>query len=253
MMCKFERLEIKNNDKIAQEWDEISSLRYEQVSSNKDLSYNYILKPFILDKVKSFKNRKSIEIGCGTGNLASELINDVSFLLGIDLSVESIKIAQETNKDSSKLIFQQIDIEKYASSTTEKFSLAISNMVLMDVQNLENVIESIYKVLETNGKFIFTIIHPCFWAQYKQYNNEHWFKYNEEFNIVGDFTITLDTDNRLKTTHIHRPLEKYINTLIQNGFILEEIKELYPQDSNIHLFKNNFKYPRFLGITVRKD
>ena len=230
MMCKFERLEIKNNDKIAQEWDEISSLRYEQVSSNKDLSYNYILKPFILDKVKSFKNRKAIEIGCGTGNLASELINDVSFLLGIDLSVESIKIAQETNKDSSKLIFQQ-----------------------MDVQNLENVIESIYKVLETNGKFIFTIIHPCFWAQYKQYNNEHWFKYNEEFNIVGDFTITLDTDNRLKTTHIHRPLEKYINTLIQNGFILEEIKELYPQDSNIHLFKNNFKYPRFLGITVRKD
>jgi len=79
-MCKFERAEIKNNDKIAQEWDEISPLRYEQLTSNRDLSYNYILKPFILEKVKYLDNTKIIEIGCGTGNLASELINYGSFL-----------------------------------------------------------------------------------------------------------------------------------------------------------------------------
>ncbi|PFL17643.1 hypothetical protein COJ07_21475 [Bacillus cereus] len=252
-MCKFERAEIKNNDKIAQEWDEISPLRYEQLTSNRDLSYNYILKPFILEKVKYLDNTKIIEIGCGTGNLASELINYGSFLLGIDLSRESIKIAQETNKDSSKMIFQQINIEEYASSTPEEFSLAISNMVLMDVQNLNSVVDSIYKILKPNGKFIFTIIHPCFWAQYKQYNNEHWFKYEEEFNIIGNFTITLDPDNRFKTSHTHRPLEQYINTLIQNSFILEEIKELSPQNNHSHLFNNTFKYPRFLGITVSKN
>lgn len=243
----FHRIDEINKELIASEWDKISDLRHSQLNSEQDISFNYILKPYLLNNITDLdkKFNKILEIGCGTGVLAQELVAFCNEIIGIDLSKKSIEIANQS-KTSNNIKFIESSIEEYAE-TNNKFDLIVANMVLMDVENLDDILSSIGSMLLDDGNFIFTIIHPCFWGQYKGYQHEEWFNYIEEFAVNGEFTITLDRNGIYKTTHIHRPLEKYINSLIFNGFKIDEFKELILDEQ-----VKNFKYPRFLGIRVSK-
>ena len=51
------------------------------------------------------------------------------------------------------------------------------------------------------------------------------------------------------STHIHRPLEMYIEILKKEGYAIIEMKELYSKSVP---GKNNFKKPRFMFIEAEK-
>lgn len=236
---------------IAIEWDEISNIRFNQISNNKDLSFNYILKPCILDLIKTCNKESVLDFGCGTGNLTKYIAECSNKIVGIDLSKRSIKIAKEHFDTVENLTFICSSIEQYSNEkNTGSFSLVVANMVLMDVINLEDVLKAVKKVLKNNSNFIFTITHPCYWAIYWDYFNKNWFNYKKELFIESNFKISLD-ENNLKTTHIHRPLEQYINALCNEGFIIEQMVEPMPAPSKLPLFPIKNQYPRFLAIKCK--
>ena len=69
--------------------------------------------------------------------------------------------------------------------------------------------------------------------------------------IEADFNISLQKNN-IKTTHIHRPLELYINTLTKNNFMIMKLEELLPKKVDFNKFPSVINYPRFLGVLVQK-
>ncbi|WP_339216685.1 class I SAM-dependent methyltransferase [Ornithinibacillus sp. FSL M8-0202] len=238
----------KTNKEIANEWDDISNIRFEQISNNKDLSFNYILKPCILDLIDSCNIENVLDFGCGTGNLTNYIAECSQKVVGIDLSKNSIKIAKRYFNATENLTFINSSLEEYSNKGNKNnFSLVVANMVLMDVVNLESILKSIKSVLKEDGNFVFTITHPCYWSLYWDYFNKSWFDYKDEIFIEAPFNISLDKNNQ-KTTHIHRPLEQYINTLCKEGFIIEEMVEPVPDSKMLSLFPTKDNYPRFLGI-----
>ena len=42
-MEEFQLVQCKGENELSKEWDEISQLRFEQITQNKDLSFEYIL------------------------------------------------------------------------------------------------------------------------------------------------------------------------------------------------------------------
>lgn len=250
-MDESKRLENKLNVDIANEWNGISALRFKQLSEKKDFSYEYILKPHILSEIKRHSKINVIDIGCGTGNLTNEVSEYCDKLLGLDISQESITIAKRFIKEN--VTYLTNDITTFSRNySSEKFTLAISNMSIMDMNDLESTISSINRILVDDGIFIFTITHPFFWPKYKGYEDEEWFSYKKEHIIESNFDIA-NEKSRYKTTHIHRPIETYINTLIKEGFILENFIELMPDNQYLNKFNSIQEYPRFLSITVRKS
>lgn len=99
-------------------------------------------------------------------------------------------------------------------------------------------------MLKPHGRVLITIPHPCFWPEYWGYSDKEWFHYKEEICVSGDFSIT-GIGSLGVSTHIHRPIEMYMELLGEAGFTIIDIKELY---SNAVLGKNNFKKPRFMFI-----
>ena len=232
----------KLNKDIAKEWDDIANLRKIQIESKKDISFHQILLPSIWNQIKSIKNvsqKKLIDVGCGSGYLTNYLSTTVKETIGIDFSTNNIELAKKIYRKNN-LQFYNCSIEDF---NKDNYDIAVANMVLMDVINLNECIKSISNLVIKNGNFIFSITHPYFWPKYWNYEDESWYNYSKELVIETEFKIANETTS-YKTTHVHRPLEMYVQVLKKYNFEIENLAEL-PYNGII-------KYPKFLIIKCKK-
>jgi SAM-dependent methyltransferase len=188
-----------------------------------------------------------IDIGCGTGYATSKFAKKTKKITGIDISEASIEEA----KRYKNIDFVAMSIEDFAKESTNKYSLGIANMTYMDVVNLEDTIESTSLLLQDDAYLIITITHPFFWPFYWGYAKEDWFNYSSEIEIEGFFDISLNKSSII-TTHYHRPLEYYFNTLLKYNFEIIDISEPLPSEIIMKKYPSKWEFPRFLGIKVKK-
>ena len=241
----------KTEKEIASEWDNISIKREKLIYLGGDISFNNVTKPYILHSLDMVsKNDSVLDCGCGTGALSFSIIEQAKQVIGIDSSENSIAIAKKKYKDISNLFFKKSSIMEYAQNNISSSLYCVANMVLMDILDLKGNIEAINKILFNNGILVLTITHPCYWPIYWKYFNEPWFDYSKEIIIEAPFIIS-GSDSLGISTHVHRPLDMYINMLIRCGFKIISLEELYPNNTVIN--KNySYKYPRFIGIKCQK-
>lgn len=238
---------------LISEWDELANLRFRQISEGKDLSFHLVLKPFIMESLKSADLSCVVDVGCGTGNLAYELSRVADTVVGVDASTKSIAIAKRSFK-SKNLFFENSFIEDFAEINDKwQFTYAVANMVLIDTLNLMTFLKATNRVLNENGKFLFTIIHPCFWPRYWGYEQEGWYEYNEEMIVESEFKISLEVATGHKATHIHRPISKYINALEEAGFRILKLAEPVPSENDQKKYPVTWSFPRFLAGICEKS
>ncbi len=240
----------KGNVDIAKEWDQISYFRLKQLESGDDLSMDHVIMPMLMELCSNGDFSNVIDLGCGTGYITKKIAPLAKKMIGIDISGRSIKEAS-LKSQYGNLRFVNVSIEDYSELNTDFFSLAIANMTLMDVSNLEKVISGVNKLLAVNGYFVITVTHPYFWPFYWNYARESWFDYNTEIEIEEQFKITNSSTPYL-TTHFHRPLSMYVNLLTKNNFSIEQMMEPLPSKELSSKYSKKWQFPRFLGIKCRK-
>ena len=241
------KIKCKTNNIIAVEWDNIAHYRSEQLIKHKDISMDEVLIPYVLDMMLESDTSDVIDIGCGTGYATSKFAARAKRIIGIDISDASIREAQRYNN----ITFKTSSVEDFAKEYPNKYSLGIANMTLMDVVNLEEAIESSSILLKNDAYLIITITHPFFWPLYWDYAKEAWFNYSNEIEIEGFFDISLNK-SAIITTHYHRPLELYFNSLLKNNFKIISVTEPLPSGRIMKKYPSKWEYPRFLGIKVKK-
>jgi SAM-dependent methyltransferase len=242
----------KSPSKLSEEWNRVARLRADQIESGRDLSFSYVLVPCIKKLSKNANLQSVIDIGCGAGFLTNELANVSHKVTGIDISKESIALATEKHRDVSNLEFFECSVEAFAKRSPGLFTTAVANMSLMTVIDLESTLSAVKQLLQPSGSLIFTITHPCFWPIYSRYGSEEWFHYSEEIAIEAPFKISLEPSNFI-TTHVHRPLEFYLNTLLDTGFAVKALTEPVPHSSVEVNYPEKWQFPRFLGIMCVLD
>jgi SAM-dependent methyltransferase len=242
------RIAKKSEREIAQEWTRIASFRAQQIQSRSDLSFHYVLLPSILDLSSCSDFSSVIDIGCGGGFVTEKLAERALSVVALDLSSENLAIAQQRLGHLKNVTLFNGSVEHYTQTQEPNaFSLAVTNMVLMTAVRLDKFIRSVAHLLKPGGHFVFTITHPCFWPQYWNYAHEDWFRYTEEIIIEAPFRIsTQDTEGPI-TTHVHRPLSLYINSLRAHGLTIDQLVEPMPPQDVEQKYPAPWAYPRFLG------
>jgi hypothetical protein len=83
---------------------------------------------------------------------------------------------------------------------------------------------------------------------------QKWFNYYEEIPIKEKFKITNESSD-FETTHFHRPLNMYVKELKKAGFVIEELREPFPDWTkyNVEHSAYNYAYPRFLAFCCRRS
>jgi SAM-dependent methyltransferase len=239
----------KTESELAAEWDRIAEDRNRQLSSGVDASFDYVLLPIIKELSADDDWSSVLDFGCGTGFLTARLAASARRLVGVDPSGASIAIARRNAANTSNVSFYHASLEDYAANTEGGlFSLCIANMTLMDVSTLTNALDAVRKLLRPGGAFVFTITHPWFWPLYWGYHEERWFHYDREIFIEASFQISGDARVGPVTTHVHRPLWRYTDALMNTGFSLEAVKEPLPSADAPETFRQRWAYPRFLAM-----
>jgi len=122
----------------------------------------------------------------------------------------------------------------------EPFDGALSNMALMDVDDLDGALTAAHAVLKPGGWFSLSIVHPCFpggpseagsglssWPPDRGYTWEGLWN-TDGIGVRGHASVN------------HRMLSTYLNALLRAGFVLGEFAE---PSSDV---------PRFLAVLCRR-
>lgn len=144
-------------------------------------------------EIKLFRNylpfkRPVLDFGCGDGFFAKVAFKDFGKIdVGLDVDKKKLKEAKK-EKTHERLIFYSGDKIPFPNNY---FSTVISNCVLEHIQNLDESLEEIYRILKPGGTFLCTAMTDK-WEKYllgnlffgKTYSE--WMKYKQKhFNLLS--------------------------------------------------------------------
>jgi len=238
----------KKHQDLAKEWDLLAEERHSQISSGQDLSFEHVLVPMMFRLCGDIDTTFVLDIGSGTGNFTLRLAQVADRVIGIDPSSTSISIARANCLKAGNVQFIQTSLEEAPGLIQgESVTAAVACMTLMTTPDLTAFVKALAVLLKKNAKFVATFSHPCFWPSYWGYERKAWFNYSKEIFIEAPFAITR-CSTKVRTTHIHRPLEQYISTFTNEGFRLEEFVEPIPSQEIQALYSKAWEFPRFIGF-----
>lgn len=229
----------KTQAEINREWDVIVPARDAQQRSG-DVSFLRVLRPWIGSAVRDA--RCILDVGCGSGRLTQTLRAGGARVVGVDPSPRSIALAQSSDPVG---IYHAGTLEQFAAENQqERFDLAVANMVLMDAPDLDGLLAGIAR-LASGGRFVATLAHPAFWPLYLGYAGNDAFSYGKEVFVEAPYVVN-NQRFQSATTHIHRPVSRYISAFAQAGMTITRMEELRGTEP-----RSAFPFPRFLAIEAK--
>lgn len=229
----------KTQAEINREWDVIVPARDAQQRSG-DVSFLRVLRPWIGSAVRDA--RSILDVGCGSGRLTQTLRASGARVVGVDPSPRSIALAQAADPVGT---YHAGTLEQFAAENQhERFDLAVANMVLMDAPDLDGLLAGIAR-LAPGGRFVATLAHPAFWPLYLGYAGNDAFSYGKEVFVEAPYVVN-NQRFQSSTTHIHRPVSRYISAFAQAGITITRLEELRGTEP-----RSAFPFPRFLAIEAK--
>lgn len=252
MINQIKKVDQYSIDAIRAQWDRIAVDRNAQLRSGRDLSFEFVLKPTILELLEGMDCDSILDAGCGSGVLTEILAERARAVVGVDMSHVNIELAEGSSSRPENVEYCCDELESFSTKSNERFSLIVANMVLQDSANLDQCLDALASQSFPNTALIATITHPWFWPTYWGYDREPWFKYSEEQAIEAPFRISTEVSPIGITTHFHRPLSVYVARLETAGFVLETIREPLPSIEIQQQYPATWQYPRFLALRCRR-
>ncbi len=99
----------------------------------------------------------------------------------------------------------------------DTFDYVIANMVFMDIPDYLPALHNCISALKSNGGLIFSLLHPCFEEAGSEWSKKYYVEVRDYFE-----------KRVVEQTHgyfVHRPLSFYINSVVQEGCILQKVIE----------------------------
>ena len=188
--------------------------------------------PVILKTLGDVKGKKVIEIGCGNGYFSRLLAKRGARVTAVDLSARLLAFA--IKREGTKPLgikYLARDAADLRGIKNRYFDVAIANMSLMDIADVEDTIKETSRVLKKGGRFIFSITHPVFcdfrqqWVIIRE-NGKKYFA-----RAIGRYlssTIEKHTlwASGVKATQYHRSVEAYFSFLRSADFLISDFKEI---------------------------
>ena len=225
-------------NKIEQNWNSMVEA-YEQFT-NKPSSYSLAIEwPAIKQLLPNIKNKKVLDLGCGTGRF-SFLLETLfpAKVVGIDLSQQMLNKATEIghNKQSS-VEFIKGDIENLTLIKDNSFDFVFSSTTLHYLPDLAKVIGEVSRVLVSGGVCILSVIHPVYTSHYPLANKNE-FPKDEDWQVrylnknlrsyVQPWIEFNDNIENYLSTSYHHTFADYVNNAIKAGLSITAVSEPKP-------------------------
>lgn len=222
---------------------------FKNIRSDK-VNYNDLIEtPILHAMLPNMCGKKVLDIGCGMGQHAKQYSDmNAESVLGIDISEKMLEYAKE-NFNAKNITYQQMALEDI-HQLNQKFDLVTSSLVFDYVENFDELMKNVYKIMENNGIFVFSMSHPMSTAydgKYPRYtlseSGERLYANINNYFVEGRRIITWVVDNY---ELYHRTFSSILNSIIKAGFLIEECQESQISE------EERKKYPDMFGGTIHR-
>ena len=149
------------------------------------------------------KDEQVLEIACGNGSFARRMACLGAIVTATDQSATFIERARKgTTENADRIEFFRIDAtdaDALMGLGEARFDAAVCGMAMMDMSAIAPMVHSLARLLRPGGRFVFSVMHPCFNAPTAIFLNE-----------------TEDRDGELITTHSVK-MSRYITPDVRKG------------------------------------
>ena len=205
-------------------WDENSSWWSEHYATRYDADYEDVILPFVKDALSGFK--KIIDIGGGEGRLSRYLIEqNGSEVVSTDFSLFQLR-ASEVQEPSPDHVQAEVARLPFVDGV---FDAAVTCLVLEHVLEFLEAVEEISRVIRSDGRFVLVLNHPAMQTPESGLIFDHVAEPPTRYWRISDYLLESshfeEVDKGIFLPFEHRPISKYINTLIESGFTIERLYE----------------------------
>ena len=146
-------------------WENIAGFWDEYVGEAGNRWHNEMIAPATRTLLDAQPNEIILEVACGNGQFAREMARMGVHVTAFDFSAPFIERArQHTQQAGLDIEFHVMDAtnkEQLLSLGESRFDALVANMALMDIADITPLFEAAVELLKPNGRFVFSIMHPC--------------------------------------------------------------------------------------------
>lgn len=116
----------------------------------------------LIEDAGSLTDATICDLACGQGVIARELALRGAYVTGIDISERLLALARSQPVTAPHAIsWRHDDAQIGRTLANASFGGVVCNMALMDIPDLTATLQTVSRILQPGGWFIFSITHPC--------------------------------------------------------------------------------------------
>lgn len=199
-----------------------------------------IIAPVVEKMLDIQAGERVLDIACGNGIFSRRLAAMGASVVASDFSPKLIELAKQRTTDHTDRIEYHVadatdsdQLMALAGTTRARFDAALCTNALMDMPAIEPLFRALKQLLKPNGRFVFSIMHPCFngqaismQAELPDYAAEGTYSVKVSRYLSHEVTKGLAiSDQPLQQFYWHRPLHVLFNSAFSSGLVLDRLEE----------------------------
>jgi 2-polyprenyl-3-methyl-5-hydroxy-6-metoxy-1,4-benzoquinol methylase len=224
------------NSQAKDAWNRNAEFWNEHMGEGNDF-FNILLWPAVEALLKPQPGEQFLDVACGNGLTSRRLAAAKANVIAFDGSAAMIAIA-DGHPGPSNIDYRVVDAtdrEALLGLGIGLFDGALCNMALMDIAEIEPLMTSLAVLLKPGGRFVFSVLHPCFnnpaIVQMGELEDRNGAivttysikiaRYKTPFTQVG---LAMD-DQPVPHPYFHRPLSLLLAPAFTAGLVLDRFEE----------------------------
>jgi SAM-dependent methyltransferase len=208
-------------------WEHHASWWIEGFTEGADPEYVEQILPLAAAELQGM--RRVLDVGCGDGQVARLAVSLGSeFVVGVDPTWNQVVVASE--RDGG------VNVARASAHrlpfADASFDAVVACLVFEHIEDVDDAIEEVSRVLVRGGRFCFFLNHPLLQTPGSGWIDDQILDPPEQYWRIGPYLVedlsVEEVEKDVFIPFIHRPLSRYVNALIDNGLFIERMLEPAP-------------------------
>jgi SAM-dependent methyltransferase len=175
------------------------------------------------------RSRRVLDVGTGEGQVARLAVHaGAELVVGLDPTWNQIRVASERGGGPLYLRSGAAGLP-FGDAT---FDTVVACLVFEHIEDVDDAIAEVARVLEPGGRFLFFLNHPLLQTPNSGWIDDHILEPPEQYWRIGPYLVESHVVEEVQKDvfipFIHRPLHRYVNALADNGLLVVRMHEPAP-------------------------
>jgi len=159
-----------------------------------------------------------LEAGCGAGDYTEYFVEQGADVVAVDATAAAVERARDRFEDTESVTVHRADLtDPLTVLEDESVDLVVSQLVLEHVRDWRPVFDEFARVLQPDGRFVFSTGHPL----------SGWVTPDDAEDYFETEQLTQDW-GEMQPRNYRRPMSAHLNPLADAGFAIERFLEPTP-------------------------